>query len=292
MVQLGKKGIDYFSHDTNLSNDQGVELLEAEFGLKGYAIYLKILENIYADKGYYMEWGKDVKLLFAKKVGESGRLVGEVLGGLLRRGLLSQSVFEEFDVLTSRSIQRRYLHSTKRRKKVPLDARFLLVRPDVYNSKENVNIINGNANNRKQSIEKDNKEEINKPNKARVRGCPVPEPLRIDGFKERYEAYCRYMKQTHHISASIGSVQSHFRKLIELKQSGYDPLKVIDQTMAAGNKSFYPLNDKNFNHQNHDTDGRIDVQKISNDIDDILDGNRPGDKATGSGGGQDGPASD
>ncbi|MDZ7658050.1 hypothetical protein [Fodinibius sp.] len=82
--------------------------------------------------------------------------------------------------------------------------------------------------------------------KWRTRGVPVPEPLQIEGFVERYEEYWDYMMESRKMRSSLSMVESQFRRLIELKEKGNDPLKVIEQTINAGNKSFYPLKDQEF----------------------------------------------
>lgn len=47
MARNLKKGIDYFPHDTGMSNDPKIEMLEYKFGLVGYAIFNKLLEISY-----------------------------------------------------------------------------------------------------------------------------------------------------------------------------------------------------------------------------------------------------
>jgi hypothetical protein len=121
----------------------------------------------------------------------------------------------------------------------------------VYQSqKELSKSTNGSEQVNNSSTSTDNKPYSN-PESARVNGCPIPEPLQVEGFKERYESYLAYLKETHKLTPSIQSVESNYRKLIELKQAGNDPLKVMDQTMNAVNKSFYELRsfDDNSNEQ-------------------------------------------
>lgn len=104
------------------------------------------------------------------------------------------------------------------------------------NSRETAERQQRNTNNNEKNVKNDKKV-------ARVHGVPIPQPLRVDGFKERYEDYWDYLGETRQLTPSIPAVQAHFRTLIELQDKGNDPLKVIDQTMAAGNKSFYALRD-------------------------------------------------
>ena len=51
------KGIKSFLLDTQMDKD--VRLIEARFGLTGYAILVKLWTMIYRDEGYYCKWDDD-----------------------------------------------------------------------------------------------------------------------------------------------------------------------------------------------------------------------------------------
>lgn len=132
------KGIPYFDLDTDLNNDMRVKLLRAEFGIKGFGVWIQLLIQIYSDEGYYMKWDNDTKLLFASDVGESGGLVDEVVKRSVKRGLFNEPVFDQFSVLTSKHIQDKYFNAIKRRTtETEVDARYLVIDADS-------DIINGN----------------------------------------------------------------------------------------------------------------------------------------------------
>ena len=65
-----KDGIPYFPLDCEL--DSKFELIEAEFGLQGFAVVVKLLQRIYGGEGYYCEWTEDVALLFGKNAQQYG----------------------------------------------------------------------------------------------------------------------------------------------------------------------------------------------------------------------------
>ena len=52
MTRPQKQGLDYFSHDTDASNDEKIEAMEAVYGLAGHAFYFKLLERIYRQPRY------------------------------------------------------------------------------------------------------------------------------------------------------------------------------------------------------------------------------------------------
>ena len=59
--------IAYFSHDTDMSEDDKIEKLEFKYGLIGYAIYNKILEKVYRNSGnFILKTDEDFKL-YSKK---------------------------------------------------------------------------------------------------------------------------------------------------------------------------------------------------------------------------------
>ena len=114
MARPTKLGLDYFPHDTHTDEDTALQLLEAEFGLDGYAVYFKLLESIYA-QGYAKQWGEDECLLFAKKMGAvTVPKLSEIIKGCIRRSLFDEGVYNLFQILTSKSIQLRWLEAKRK----------------------------------------------------------------------------------------------------------------------------------------------------------------------------------
>ena len=128
MARPIKLGLDYFPHDTHSNDDTALALIEAEFGIAGYAVYFKLLEFIYS-QGYAALWGADERSLFYHKLGAVGvseRKASETIKGLVRRSLFDKGVLNSFQILTSKSIQLRWLEA--RRKKIDdIDPRVCLV---------------------------------------------------------------------------------------------------------------------------------------------------------------------
>ena len=136
-----KNGIEYFPLDVCL--DDKFELLEAEFGLTGFGVVVKILQKIYGGQGYYFEWTNEVALLFAKKIGLGGNVVSEIVSASIKRGIFDAKLFAEYGILTSSGIQKRYFEAVSRRKNVSVKNEYLLGR---YAQKfKNVDILGENA---------------------------------------------------------------------------------------------------------------------------------------------------
>ena len=126
MARPTKLGLDYFPHDTHTDEDTALQLLEAEFGLDGYAVYFKLLESIYA-QGYAKQWGEDECLLFAKKMGAVNvPKLSEIIKGCIRRSLFDEGVYNLFQILTSKAIQLRWLEA-KRKDLSAIDPKVCLI---------------------------------------------------------------------------------------------------------------------------------------------------------------------
>ncbi len=123
-----KVGLDYFELDCQL--EEKVRLIQAEFGLKGFAVVVKLYQKIYGEFGYYCEWNDDSLLLFMSENGLSSdnkNLISEIVSACIRRNIFSERLFKEFGILTSHGVQTRYLNATVRRGRVDLKKEYLLI---------------------------------------------------------------------------------------------------------------------------------------------------------------------
>lgn len=129
MARPTKVGIDYFPLDCHM--EEKIRLIQAEFGLKGFAIVVKLYQKIYGELGYYCEWNEDSSLLFMSENGVSSRdeknLIEEIVRACIRRHIFSETLFHKYGVLTSAGVQRRYLESVSRRESVELKKEYLLI---------------------------------------------------------------------------------------------------------------------------------------------------------------------
>lgn len=165
MARPIKEGLDYFMLDCYM-NDK-IRLIEAEYGVKGFAIIVKLFQKIYGERGYYCEWNEDVALLFNLNLGGNSGVNKNLIDGIvvasIRRGIFSQELYEKFGILTSKRIQEEYFCAVSRREKVEVKKEYLLVEVgknfvNVDNNLINVDRNAENANNNTQSrVEKSNK---------------------------------------------------------------------------------------------------------------------------------------
>lgn len=156
---MATEGISYFRLGCHTNEDMAE--LEAEFGVKAFAIIVRLWQKIYAEKGYYCEWKERSPLLFLAKYfgGNSGvdlNLIKMVVSRAIKLGIFDEGMYQAHSILTSAEIQEFYIFATKRRSGVNLKNDYLLVsvrksEKCVNKSEENVCKNEKNANKNRQS---------------------------------------------------------------------------------------------------------------------------------------------
>src|SRR5699024_8883489 len=120
-----KQGVDYFPLDVYMDNK--FKFIEIKYGLEGFAIVIKMMQNIYS-QGYWSYWGEDEKILFASEINVDIKKLEEITDECTKRGIFSKELYEKSGILTSAGIQKRYKEIVRRRKGVEVTEEYLLVR--------------------------------------------------------------------------------------------------------------------------------------------------------------------
>ena len=125
-----KTGLDYFPLDVDI--DDSIELIEAEYGIAGFGIVIKLWQKIYKN-GYYIEWNDDMELLFARRINTEITLIKSVINSCFLRNIFNKHVFETYGVLTSHGIQKRYITAclTSKRKSISMNSSICLLNPEL-----------------------------------------------------------------------------------------------------------------------------------------------------------------
>jgi hypothetical protein len=118
-------GLPYFPLDCQL--DDKMDLIEAEFGLTGFAVILKLFQKIYGGEGYFCFWSNEVQLLVSRQLVIEAKLLRKIVDSAAERGIFHQELYKSCGILTSHGTQQRYLEAASRRKKVSLRKDFLLI---------------------------------------------------------------------------------------------------------------------------------------------------------------------
>lgn len=115
MARPNKTGLDYFPFDVDFFEDEKIEAISGEFGLKGEIATVKLLCAVY-DNGYFAVWNNLLKMKLLKRLpGFSIELLEQIVNRLVLWGFFEKSLFDSAGVLTSKGIQKRYFEATKRR---------------------------------------------------------------------------------------------------------------------------------------------------------------------------------
>lgn len=125
------KSIEYYSMDTDFLSNIKIRRILRACGASSIAVIIHLLGNIYGDEGYYMDWNEDVAFLISDSLGIKEGLVMEIVNKALQVDFFSKQMFDDYNVLTSTGIQKRYFKATEKRKKEGLKPELLLINVEV-----------------------------------------------------------------------------------------------------------------------------------------------------------------
>ena len=146
-----KEGLDYFPLDVDIDQDDKIALIEAQHGIVGFGVVIKLFMKIYKN-GYFYEWGEKEQLLYSKRVNVDINSINAIINDCLKWGLFDPHMYETYGILTSRGIQRRYFAAVSRRQNVTAIEEYCLIDMESYSNIVYVNInginVNGNSHSR------------------------------------------------------------------------------------------------------------------------------------------------
>lgn len=125
------KSIEYYSMDTDFLSNIKIRRILRACGASSIAVIIHLLGNIYGDEGYYMDWNEDVAFLISDSLGIKEGLVAEIVNKALQVNFFSKQMFDDYNVLTSPGIQKRYFKATEKRKKEGLKPELLMINVEV-----------------------------------------------------------------------------------------------------------------------------------------------------------------
>jgi hypothetical protein len=246
MARPKKTGLDYFPMDVVLADS--VELLEAELGLEGFAILVKIWQKIYSN-GYYIEWNHDVEILFARKINTEITKVNSVINACFRRNILDERLYNSYGVLTSKGIQRRFLKACtdSKRTYVPFIKELILVPSEITRViSEFISINSENLQNKPELIpkfehEREREREREKEREKERIQEPAPEitkPADLDFISDAvWRDWVDYNEEKKHPLTKT-QVNQQVQQLREWHAKGHDTEAIINTSICNGWKGF------------------------------------------------------
>ena len=170
-------GIPFVPLDCQL--DEKFEYIEAEFGLQGFAIVVKLFQRIYGGHGYYCEWNDRVALLFAKRENADGNVVREIVSAAVKERIFDEGMYKKYGILTSKGIQKRFLGVAKRRKEIFDKPEYVLISAAYFS--ETADNSGGNVNNSPRNADIPDTSKASKETKLNgSKGSAAPAPQNED----------------------------------------------------------------------------------------------------------------
>lgn len=133
MAGRPKQGIDYSGWSVDIfDGDKKIDKLLDAKGWKGFGIYFFLCQRAYKVNGYFYEWGYDDCATTARKMGGgiSSGTVKETVDYCLQVDLFDKRLFDEWGVLTSRGIQRRFWTVLSERRNKTVYSEYWLLKPE------------------------------------------------------------------------------------------------------------------------------------------------------------------
>lgn len=169
MARPTAKGVEYFPLNVNFINDLKVRKLLLSCGAEAIAVLIYLLSTIYKDEGYYVEIHEDEIDLIALDVNVTPEFVLEVINKACEVRFFDVNLYNNFNILTSKGIQERYLKITERRKNSVVITQFNLI--NVCNNSINVNNNSVNVDNNSVNVYKSTQSKVkeSKEKKSKVK---------------------------------------------------------------------------------------------------------------------------
>lgn len=134
-MALNKEGLDYYVHFVGMTNDEKISDLRMNYGSVAIDVWIVLLDLIYGDKGYYIEYGDEKsknrviwKILgtIRGKYPPTPETVSEIIDGLVACELFSGDLYKS-GILSSKRIQEQFYQATVERKAVEINLDYWLL---------------------------------------------------------------------------------------------------------------------------------------------------------------------
>lgn len=262
-----KKGLDYFSFDTDFFSDPKIKVLKARYGTDGIAVYIYLLCEIYRDNGYYMEISEDTEFIIADDLRLSPEKVKQILEYLFSRSLLIKKKISTLAIpvttVTAAGIQKRYQMAVKDR----AAKNVVEVRADVWVLKEsetetsikvcpNEDYSEKNEGFSEKNSSKSEKKCINKIKeniyidiyKPPAESAPIEEEKTTryfddDALDEVFKEYLQMRKERGE-KLTKTQIQSLGTSLTRLSEDMTERIKIVRAALEHGWKGFYRIKEE------------------------------------------------
>jgi hypothetical protein len=232
MARPKKIGLEYFPMDCKL--DIKVEMLETMHGNDGFALWIKLLQEIYqTEKGEFNFSDILRRKTIAKRANISEEQLKNIVSTCVEVGLFDKEAFETAQILTSTGVRKR-LQKVEHEREMGRD------RAEKYSTAKNTRRT-GESKSRKKK-DKDNGDSL----------LPTAEntiilPFESEDFKKAWSAYKSYRKSEHGFGyKGPDSESAALRDLFTLSKGNESyAIRCINYSMAKGWKGIFDAKDIN-----------------------------------------------
>lgn len=217
-----------------------LELIEADYGLKGFAVVIKLWQKIFGgNEGYYCRWDDKVGSLFAKKIGAGKGFVFEIVNRLIKENVFDADLYQRYSILTSEWIQQSWVEYMKRRPNAKIENAYLLI--NCAQNSETVSKNGKNANKNHKSVSKNNTTELYL-TEHNLSILDEPEYKLSNFSKEQYDILVAMSDER--------SVDRYIGKVIEWQRNSHktcrEPFKTISKWISEDKKSGKQVRDTSY----------------------------------------------
>lgn len=241
MARPTKQGIDYFPLDVNF--DDKIELLIAEKGAVSLSVVIVIWQLIYQNEGFYIAANKDLSLLVKRRLLLDIEIIQDIINAAINRGIFNKSKFNDYEILTSKAIQKRYFIAAKKKKEVNVCENYLI---DGVSVSENTTYskVNscGNATNVKEEVK------VKVKVKEKENKWLAPDWLNIGAWEE-FEAHRKEIKKPL-TDLSRAKAANQLQGLTHEQQQ-----QTINKSIQGRWAGLFPEKQNNETHQRTDEQG-------------------------------------
>ena len=243
-----KTGFNYYNVDTDRYQDIKIKRLKRSFGCAGIAVYDYILCEIYRVKGCFIEWDDCTAFDVADYFGIKESLVNEIVNYCGVVGLFNRELLTGGRIITSLSIQRRYLDMCSRAKRsnygIPLNVK---LEEESAKLQEQSDII---PEEKPQSKVKKSKGEKRKkkspPLTPKGGNLKSYEEIFLEGIEpcwaDEIRIWLKYKAGKNQKYKDIASLETCLKKLIENSgNSAAEARRIIESAIGNNYSGFFPL---------------------------------------------------
>jgi hypothetical protein len=124
--------------DVDFFSDAKIQFIRAKHGPRGVLAVIQLFAKIYRD-GFYLDWNEDAVIIFSKyDTGIPKNEINQIIEECLNREIFNKSLFDQYGILTSNGIQKRYFEASRKRKSIKGEFVYLLVNLNKYGLSDTV----------------------------------------------------------------------------------------------------------------------------------------------------------